>query len=346
MKYRKLKAAISSLIIGLLIYVIGSFMVVMLIYEGMFTKKEADEHSVFMTYEDIEKYYVSEEISFSSEGFSLYGRLYAPDDRERLVIITHGKDNSGEGMLAEAKYFLDNGFSVMVYDLTGHGQSEGSSQIGLYRPVTDIGNAIAYAEDKGYEQIYLYGVGMGGYASALIASEHECIKAVAVIGAFNSVSNITLQYATEGMGVLGYLEYPIMMLYQQLVFRSALDYSVVDEINGVDIPFVVVNGWADEKVIYEKSSVMHSKSEIKNPDVTFIMEENYAHAGIMRSDEADKLLYDFNYNAYSLYDEYGGNVPEAEIDAIYGRYDREAMSELNTELIGTVLDVFNSVEGQ
>ncbi len=342
MKHRNLKTAISSLVVSLAIFLVASFLIVMIIYEGLFSRTEVYEHSLFITYEDMEKYYISREISFDSEGTEIYGRIYDNDASDRLVILSHSKDSSGENMLSEARFFLDNGYSAMVFDFTGHGQSGNTSQIGLQRSVTDLKNAVSFAEGENYHHIYLYGSGVGGYASAAVGADGETVESVAAVAAFSTVWDMTIQYATEGMGILGYIEYPVMMLYQQLVFRLDTERSAVDGINTSKGPVIVINSREDDTVIYDKAALINSAGDITAQNVTFKTLETGRHGSLMRTQAANDLLDEFNKEAYELNESYNGSVPETEIEAIYGRYDREKMSELNTELMNEVLAVFNS----
>lgn len=339
MKFKKLKTAVSSILISVVIYVIASFMVVMLMHEGIFARVEEYEYDSFMTYGDMGKYYSSREITLNSEGYPLYGRIY--DNTDKLVIFGHAKGGSGEDMMAEAKFFLDNGFSAMVFDFFGHGASEGPSQFGLHQAAIDLKNAIEFAKGEGYSEIYLYGIGIGGYAAASCA-DSEGVKAVASISSFSSVSDMTLEYATEGMSILGYLEYPIMMLYQYLLFGSGLENDAVSGINASDVPAIVINGTEDDTILYDGAALINCADEITNPDVVFRTVENGKHSSLMRSEAARELLDEFNTEAYRLYNEHGGSVPAGEIEAIYASYDREAMSELDTVIMNEVLTVFNS----
>ncbi len=343
MKRRNLKTAISSFLISVIIFVIASFMIVMIIYEGLFTRVDEYEYSSFMTYEDMDKYYSGREVTFDSVGNSLYGRIYGEDISDKLVIVGHSKGNTGENMMAEAQFFLDNGFSVMVFDLTGHGKSDGSSQVGLQRAVSDFEKAIEFVKAEGYSELYLYGTGISGYASAACA-DIEGVKAVASVSAFSSVSDMTLEYAVENMSILGYVEYPVMMLYQYFIFGSELEKSAVKGINNSDVPVVVINGTADDSIKYDGAALINAADEITNQNVIYKSVEEGRHDSLMRSADAVALLDRFNADAYELYNEYGGSVPVAEIEAIYGRYDREAMSELDYALMNEILSVFISVQ--
>ncbi len=341
MKHRNLKTAISSVLISLAIYIIASFMIVMLIYEGMFARVEEYEHHSFLCYEDMEGY-VQRDITFQSDGYNISGKIYG-ENTDKLVILAHSKGGSGEDMLAEACFFADNGYSAMVFDFVGCGKSDGSSQLGLQRPVYELESAVEFAKEQGFTDIYLHGIGVGGYAAAACA-DIEGIKAVSAASSFSSVADITLEYATENMGVFGYLEYPIMWLYQYLVFGSELNNNAVSGINSSDVPIIIINGTADETIHHDGAALINSADEITNRRTEYISIENGRHSSILRSENARALLEKFNGEAYELYNSYSGSVPEGEIKALYEKYDRAEMSELDAELMDKILTLFNSAE--
>lgn len=338
MKNRKLFAALKSFVIFLVIYLLLSFTVVMLIYEGMFQRTEEYEYSLFTSKEELEQRFPAYDTSFDSRGFPIKAVIYG-DNRDKLVILGHAKDSSSKDMLPEAKVFLENGFSVMTMDFTGHSASGGNSQYGLQQSVFDMENAIKHAASQGYTDLYLYGIGIGGYAAAACADEAG-VKGVAAISAFSSVSDMTLEYATENMSILGYLEYPIMMLYQYITYGSDIENSAVKGINTSNVPVIVINGTADETIKYDGAALINSADRITNPKVVYRTVEGGLHLSLMRSETARELINDFNTRAYTLYNEYGGNVPTADIEAIYDSVDTEAVSSMDENLMREVLTVF------
>lgn len=341
MKHRNLKTAISSFFISLAIFIIASFMVVMLIYEGLFARVEEYEHHSFLCYEDMLNY-KQREVSFESDVYSISGVIYG-DNTEKLVILAHGKGGSGEDMLAEACYFADNGYSAMVFDFVGCGKSSGSSQLGLQRPVYELESAVEFAKEQGFTEIYLHGIGVGGYAAAACA-DIDGVKAVSAVSSFSTVADMTLEYATENMSVLGYLEYPIMMLYQYLVFGSELENNAVSGINNSDVPIIIINGTEDETIKHDGAALINSADKITNSKAVYFSVENGRHNSIMRTEDARKLLDKFNEEAYELYDSYGGAVPESEIMDLYAAYSRAEMSELDMELMNKIITLFNAAK--
>ncbi len=341
LKNRNTKTAIKSVLVSLAIYIIASFLIVMVIYEGLFARAEEYGYHSYLCYEDMNDY-PCRDIAFQSDGFAINGKIYGTN-QDKLVILCHGKGDSGESMLAEVEFFLNNGYSAMVFDYVGHGQSEGNSQVGLRQPVYDLENAISFAKEQGYENLYLYGMGVGGYSAAL-CSDTDGVKAVASISAFNSIPDLTLEYATGSMSVFGYLEYPIMMLYQFIVFGSDISDDAVSAINSSDVPIIIINGTADDTIKYDGTALINSSADITNPKAVYKAVEGGLHKSLIRSEAANSLLDKFNTEAYELYNSYDGSVPETEIEKIYNSYSRAEMSELNGELMNEILTVFNSAE--
>lgn len=338
MKHRGIKAALKSFVVFLAIYLLLSFTVVMLIYEGLFARTEVYEYSLFISKEDVEQLYQSSDASFESRGFPINAVIYG-DNKDKIVILGHAKNSSSQDMLPEAKFFLDNGFSVMTMDFTGHSKSGGNSQYGLQQCVFDMENAIAEVRTKGYSDIYLYGIGIGGYASAACAAE-DGVKGVAAIAAFSSISDMTLQYATDNMSILGYLEYPIMMLYQYITYGSDIENSAIKGINESNVPVIIINGTNDETVKYNGAALINASDKLRNDNITFKTVESGYHSSIMRTEEAVDIINNFNKDAYALYNDYQGEVPVADIEALYSSVDKEAVSSLNEMLMQEILSVF------
>jgi len=340
MKYRKIKAVLKSFAVFLAIYLLLSFTVVMLIYEGLFARTEVYEYSLFVSRDEIEQIYEARDFSFKSRGFPINSVIYG-DNKDKLVIVGHAKNSSSQDMMPEVKFFLDNGYSVMAMDFTGHSTSGGNSQYGLQQCVFDMENAITAMHAEGYSYLYLYGIGIGGYAAAACASR-DGVKGVAAVSAFSSISDMTLQYAIDNMNILGYLEYPIMMLYQYITYGSDIENSAVKGINESDVPVIVINGTADETVRYDGAALINAADGITNPNVIYRTVDGGIHLSLMRSENARHLIDDFNERAYMLYNEYGGSVPNADIEMLYDSIDTEAVSGLDEKLMNEVLSVFGT----
>ncbi|MCM1333611.1 MAG: alpha/beta hydrolase [Bacteroides sp.] len=342
MKHRTVKTIVRSLILSVLIYLILSFLVVMLLYEGLFSRKEAYEQSVYLTFEDIEP--PDREVTFDSDGFTLYGRIYHEEGDAGIVILAHGKDGSCEDLLPEARYFIENGYTAMLFDLTGHGKSDGATQRGLCRAVSDMESAVRFCEQDERlcdKPIYLYGFGVGGYGAAMCASL-DTVKAVVTVSAFESVQKMTLECALSEMGILGYLEYPVMLLYQALLFGDDIYKSAASSIDQGDTPVLAIHGVSDETVSFSGASLSAAAERIANESFQVLSVEGGKHRSLLYSESAVAYLEEYNEAAYTLYLEYNGNVSSAAAKALYEQYDRERMSELNDGIMKKILEFYQS----
>src|SRR5688500_12219135 len=95
-----------------------------------------------------------EEVTFETQdGLRLKGWWFpAADDHDRAAVIVHGKDqNRIEGAFSDgrtAHLLLDEGYSVLLFDLRGHGESEGLRWGLGEREALDVAAAVDLAADK------------------------------------------------------------------------------------------------------------------------------------------------------------------------------------------------------
>ncbi len=108
-----------------------------------------------------------EEIYLSAEDRAkLYSQLWLPEGHQKAgIILIHGIGDYCERYKNIAKYFIENNFVVYVFDLRGHGKSEGRrghiKKYGLL--LSDIDIIVKEFVKKNPDiPIFLYGQGVGG----------------------------------------------------------------------------------------------------------------------------------------------------------------------------------------
>jgi alpha-beta hydrolase superfamily lysophospholipase len=84
-----------------------------------------------------------------------------------MPILVHGLEGnkSGEQVLRTASVYSGAGYSVLMFDLRGHGESEGKRTTIGYHEVRDVRGALSWLkEDQGFEpnEVVLHGWSMGG----------------------------------------------------------------------------------------------------------------------------------------------------------------------------------------
>ncbi len=137
----------------------------------------------------------------SDDGLMLYGQYFRgaawkQGNVKKIAVCFHGYTGFGGGNnSAAAKFFLENGFDVLLPDARAHGQSEGE-YIGFgcldrydgLEWIKFLQNKYRMEDREGRLEIYLYGVSMGGATVCMMSGLDlpECVKAIISDCAFTS----------------------------------------------------------------------------------------------------------------------------------------------------------------
>jgi len=118
-----------------------------------------------------------EEISFPSrvDELTLYGWYLPAEDGDEVIIMVHGAEqhraDPGVKMLDIACGLVGHGYSVLMFDLRGHGESDGDRMSAGYYEVRDLGGAVDYVVGLGFEDIGVLGFSMGAVTAIMTAAD-------------------------------------------------------------------------------------------------------------------------------------------------------------------------------
>jgi len=141
-----------------------------------------------------------EDVSFSSrvDNVTLRG-WYLPADGDCAIIIVHGgfqnRLDDAVDTLNLAHDLVARDYNVLLFDLRGRGESEGTGQA-LSNIERDIGGAFDYIMNRGYasEDIYIIGFCSGAASACIFASQNE-VGALVLDGCFADVRDMVKNQA-------------------------------------------------------------------------------------------------------------------------------------------------------
>jgi fermentation-respiration switch protein FrsA (DUF1100 family) len=217
------RAVIATLVLGLLAYGGVSWRVA----EGLTkpTRQPLDPPatSVAATYEDV---------SFkSTDGLTLKGWWFPVPSADRAVVVVHGRGanriKSSFNPQKIAQFLLANRYSVFLFDLRGHGESEGVRySLGQYEP-RDVVAAIDFAQKKAgvdRKRVAIIGESMGGGSAIMTVKADPTIGPVITDSAFADGGTVVGEVAPNYTGLPGWFT-PGIVLMARLFFD--LDLSVI-----------------------------------------------------------------------------------------------------------------------
>ena len=122
-------------------------------------------------------------------GLTLRG-WWIPGTRHQTIVMVHGWTSSRAEPMSKAGYLLDAGYNVLVFDLRGHGQSDGDyTTLGFAEP-DDVAAAVAFARSQDPGPIALLGYSMGGALAVETGARDADVSAVIEDSGYGSLDNV------------------------------------------------------------------------------------------------------------------------------------------------------------
>ncbi|MGZ5390557.1 MAG: alpha/beta hydrolase [Mycobacterium sp.] len=131
--------------------------------------------------------YVTQRVSFDSEGSAIAGVLYVPEGNAKkwpCVVMAHGFSGTMDWIVPEfAERFADGGLAVLIFDYRCLGESGGEPRqwIAAGRQRDDLRHALEFVRshpDIDANRIALWGTSLGGSHVVQVAAEDSGIAAV------------------------------------------------------------------------------------------------------------------------------------------------------------------------
>jgi fermentation-respiration switch protein FrsA (DUF1100 family) len=218
-----LRGAAALFVLGLLAYGVVSYRVADGITKPDRQPLDPPAASVAANYEDV---------SFrSTDGLLLKGWWFPVPSADRAVVIVHGRGvnriKSDFDPQKIAQFLIANRYSVLLFDLRGHGVSEGVRySLGEYEP-RDIVAAIDFAQRKAgidRKRVAIIGESMGGGSAIMTVKADPTIGPVITDSAFADGITVVSEVGPNYTGLPGWFT-PGIVLMSRVFFD--LDLFVI-----------------------------------------------------------------------------------------------------------------------
>lgn len=134
--------------------------------------------------------YAYDDVAFRNpDGQTLRG-WWIQGVRHQTVVMVHGWTSSRREPMGKASYLIDAGYSVLVFDLRGHGRSDGDSTTLGYREPADVMAAVAYARSRDPAPVALLGYSMGGAVAVMAGARDPHVAAVIEDSGFGDLGRV------------------------------------------------------------------------------------------------------------------------------------------------------------
>lgn len=268
-RVRKTLAVIAAVLV---LHTVFSFIITKIVYDTIFDRYDCTPPAqIPQQHRSIAL--LAEPVTFPSGENMLSGRFFdSPGDE--LVVLVQGINSHMESHYPEIQRIVEQDLrDVFIFDMTGSCESEGDSTRGFAQAVYDLDAALDYIDDSyDYEKIFLFGHSRGAFAVCCVLEDRDDIDGVVAINGPNSAMETVVGTAAARVGGIAYGNYPMLWLYQAILFGADdVAMSASEIISESDVPVLIVQAEEDDTIPPDTISIYSHRDEIEAGNVEFLL---------------------------------------------------------------------------
>lgn len=193
------------------------------------------------------------DVSFSSrDGLTLRGWWLEVGYDKPVIILVHGSERNraepAEKMFGIARELISHDYNVLMFDLRGHGESEGEHISAGYYERNDLLGAIDYARRRGMSKIGVLGFSMGAATSLMTVAQCEEIDAVVADSSYADVVDIIESEFSRRSSLPNFFIPIILFMAKNMYGVDFVSIKPVEAVKEISIPVFVIHGEQDDMV--------------------------------------------------------------------------------------------------
>lgn len=166
----------------------------------------------------------------------------------KLVLYFHGNEGNVSTSIGETALLRSLGYSVLVVDYRGYGQSDGArpSEASVYEDAEAALEALVHDWRFPPESVYVYGHSLGAAVAIDLAARHPELGGLIVESAFTSIYDMARLDSKYGI-------FPVGLLLNQR-------FESIRKVAHLDLPVLYIHGTADRVVPYSMGRALYEHS--------------------------------------------------------------------------------------
>lgn len=193
----------------------------------------------------------------SASGATIHGWLVAGQPGKGVVVLMHGVHANRLSLVARAEFLARAGYSVLLFDFQGHGESMAKTITFGFLESRDATAAVDFVREKlPGEKSGVIGVSLGG-AAALLAEPPLPVSALVLESSFPTIYQATEDRMAMRFGFLGRLATPLLTC--QLKPRLGIglaDLKPIQHAAKITVPKFFIAGTADRDTTLPESQAL------------------------------------------------------------------------------------------
>lgn len=224
----------------------------------------------------------------SKENENIVGYFYYKENynEKEVVIFAHGFGAGHKAYMQEINYIASHGYRVFAYDAIGVCESEGNSFKGFSETISSLEDVLNFFKNNEKYRglaVNLIGHSLGALAvGAILNLDKDINKAILLSAPINLKEMLIENTHSNFIGKKIYNE-------ECKVFANYAKLNVLDGINNVKAPILIVHSRNDKLINFEKNYVC-LKTYSTNENAVFLSTEDKGHNPTYTEESAEELI--------------------------------------------------------
>jgi len=238
----------------------------------------------------------------SRDGLMLQGWWLEGDEGESVIIVVHGSEGNrahpADRNLGIAVGLVNHGYDVLMFDMRGHGESEGEQISAGYHERYDVLGAIDYIAQRGIEdRIGVLGLSMGAATSLMAAAESKEIAAVVADGGYADIVSI-FESEFSARSNLPRFFIPIILFVANRMYD--IDFEAIrpeEAVKEISVPVFIIHGEQDDMVPVQHAHRLRAASRHPDSILWILPEAAHSNSFLVRPAEYTERVIAFSDGA-------------------------------------------------
>ena len=201
----------------------------------------------------------AESVKFSSaSGSMIHGWLVTAQPSKGVVVLMHGIRSNRRVMIPRAEWLRREGYSVLLFDFQGHGESPGTHITAGYLESRDATAAVDFVRETfPGQKVAVIGVSMGAVA-AVLAEPPLPVDAMVLESCYPTIYQAVADRLGNRLGMAGRLATPLLtwQLRPRLGF-GADDLCPIRQVPKLTVPKFFIAGLIDRETTAEEAQALY-----------------------------------------------------------------------------------------
>lgn len=165
-----------------------------------------------------------------------------------VMLYLHGNGTNIGANVAQANYFHQLGFAILLIDYRGYGLSEGGfpTESAVYQDAQTAWDYLVQQRQVNPEQIFIYGHSLGAAIATDLAVRHPEAAGLIAEGSFTSMQDMA---QLKGWSRL----FPVDLLLTQR-------FNSMDKVKSLKLPVLLIHGTLDNQIPFQMSEALFAST--------------------------------------------------------------------------------------